>query len=110
MRTVARRWGSGSFLGLGNRVFILTNEHVATVRAGGRTFASQLKGPEDIWRIAGDHAEHPAPLDLAVLPVPDAAWSAPHGSAAIKVDRIALAHRPVEGELLAFSGFPGERV
>jgi hypothetical protein len=103
-------WGSGSFLRLQNRIYILTNEHVATVRANKRTLTSQLRGTEDIWRIVGNHFEYPAPLDLALLPVPGSMWSSSHGSRPIDVSQIALAHQPVEGELLAFTGFAGERV
>jgi hypothetical protein len=103
-------WGSGSFLRLGSRVFILTNQHVATVRAENRTLTSQLLGKEDIWRINGNHVELPAPYDLALLPVPESMWSGTHGSAPIGVGQIAVAHQPVQGELLAFTGFAGERV
>ena len=103
-------WGSGSFLQLGTRVFILTNEHVATARAEKRTLTSQLRGKEDIWRIDGNHVELPAPYDLALLPVPDLIWSATHSSTPIDVGQIAIAHQPVEGELLAFTGFAGDRV
>jgi hypothetical protein len=103
-------WGSGSFLQLGRRVFILTNEHVSTVRWSGRTLASQLLGQEDIWKIIDNHVERTSPLDLALLPVPDSVWAKTHNSTAITVDQIAIAHQPVVGELLAFTGFAGERV
>ena len=103
-------WGSGSFLELGGKVFILTNEHVADARTPSQQLASQLHNQEDIWRIVGNHVQLPLPLDLALLPVPDVMWATTHGSKAIGVEQIAIAHDPVEGELLAFSGFAGERV
>lgn len=103
-------WGSGSFLQLGGRVFILTNEHVAYARSPSQDLASQLHQQEDIWRIVGKHVDFPLPLDLALLPVPVSMWATTHGSVAIGVEQIAIAHDPVEGELLAFSGFAGERV
>lgn len=103
-------WGSGSFLQLGNKVFILTNEHVANVRSKEQALTSQLLGNEDIWQIDGNHLELPAPFDLSLLPVTDSMWSATHRSIPIDIDQIAIAHRPVAGELLAFSGFAGERV
>ena len=103
-------WGSGSFLRLGSKVFILTNEHVAEVRRRKRMLASQLQDTEAIWRIDGNQIELPAPYDLALLPVPEAMWAAAHGSTPIEVAQVDIAHRPVEGELLAFTGFAGERV
>lgn len=103
-------WGSGSFLRQGTGIFILTNEHVAEVRRRKRILTSRLRDSEEIWRIIGNHVELPAPYDLALLPVADTTWSAAHGSTTIEVIQITDAHRPVEGELLAFTGFAGERV
>ncbi|POM13930.1 Uncharacterised protein [Burkholderia cepacia] len=104
-------WGSGSYLRLGNQTFILTNEHVAQVRSDERTLAYQLKGQEDIRRIVGGHIEFPAPLDLALLPVPADVWSnTSNESRAIEIDQIALCHAPVQTELLTFSGFSGSNV
>lgn len=60
--SMARGWGSGSHLRLGSRVLILTNEHVARVRAEGRTLAHQFDGQDDIRPVVGDHAELPSPL------------------------------------------------
>lgn len=104
-------WGSGSYLRLGDKVFILTNEHVSCVRRQNRVLAHQFDGQEDIRRIVGDHVEYPYPLDLALLPVDMTAWDdLSNLSKTIGVDRIALAHDPVEGEILTFTGFAGERV
>jgi len=104
-------WGSGSYLRLGSRIFILTNEHVAHVRARQKTLAYQFDGQIDIRRIVGDHYEYPAPLDLALLPVCMAAWSAPsNASKAIEIDQIAIGHNPVPTELLTFSGVSGSNV
>ena len=50
-------WGSGSYLRLGDKVFILTNEHVSCVRRDNRVLAHQFDGQEDIRRIVGDHVE-----------------------------------------------------
>jgi hypothetical protein len=102
-------WGSGSYIGLGERRFVVTNEHVATVRYQNQSLAHQLLNDDDLYRIVGNHADHPLPLDLALLPVSDQAWAAErHGSRAIDIDQIALAHDPVPGELLTFTGFSGE--
>lgn len=103
-------WGSGAFLRLGKQVFVLTNHHVADARTPTQRLTSQLKGQEDIWVIVGNHFSFPLPLDLALLPVPEKIWQTQHDSTAIAVSEIALAHDPVKGELLAFSGFAGDRV
>jgi hypothetical protein len=104
-------WGSGSFLRLGDRIFILTNEHVAAAREQNRPLGTQLLDCDEIWRIAGDHLALPDPFDLALLPVGDHVWNASgHGSQAIEIAQIAVAHEPFPNELLVLSGFAGERV
>src|SRR6185369_5445901 len=109
--TYGEGWGSGSYLRLGDRVFILTNEHVAAAREQGVLLTNQFDGQEDIRGIIGNHAAYPAPLDLALLPVAMAAWSDPtNTSKAIEIEQISLAHDPVRGELLAFAGFAGQSV
>jgi hypothetical protein len=104
-------WGSGSYLRLGDRVFILTNQHVACARRNGRVLAHQFDGQEDIRRIVGHHAEFPHPLDVAVLPVDMRAWAdVSNKSKAIDIDQIVIGHDPEPTqELLAFTGFAGER-
>jgi hypothetical protein len=102
-------WGSGSYIRLGERRFLLTNEHVATVRWHNHFLGHQFLNYDDLYRIVGNHVDYPYPLDLALLPVSDAAWaSKPHGSRTIGIDQIALAHDPAPGELLTFTGFSGE--
>jgi hypothetical protein len=104
-------WGSGSYLRLGDKVFILTNEHVAAAREQGTVLTNQFDGQEDIRQIVGDHAAYPAPLDLALLPVDMAAWSeSTNTSNAIEIEQISLAHDPVRGELLTLAGFAGQNV
>jgi hypothetical protein len=40
----------------------------------------------------------------------DEVWSAfPHGSSAIQIDKIAMAHTPFPTEVFAFAGYAGER-
>jgi len=102
-------WGSGSYLKLGERVFILTNEHVARARKEGRMLIHQFLGEEDFRPIAGDHVEHEWPLDLALLPVDGEAWRQSNNqSRAISINQISLAHLPVTGEILTFTGFSGQ--
>lgn len=104
-------WGSGSYLRLGTRVFILTNQHVACVRKASRVLAYQFDGQEDIRAIVGDHVEIGLPFDLALLPVDMNAWTdQSNKSKAIEVDQILHAHAPLPTELLTFVGFGGENV
>jgi hypothetical protein len=103
-------WGSGSFVEVGNRRFVLTNEHVARARRTGERLGVRLDEQDQLLCIVGDHSELPWPWDLALLPVTDAAWSAlPHGSSTIRIDQIATAHTPVPTEVFAFAGYAGER-
>lgn len=104
-------WGSGSYLRLGNAVYILTNEHVSTVRQDNRFLGYQFDGQDDIRRVIGNHIESRAPFDLGLLPVDMPSWNDPsNGSKAIEIEQIALAHEPVLTEVMTFAGFAGEKV
>jgi hypothetical protein len=104
-------WGSGAYLELAGKVFILTNEHVACARNAGRKLGYQFDQQEDILHVVGDHVALPPPFDLALLPVDELKWrDQSNGSSAIQIDQIALAHSPVQTEILTFSGFAGGNV
>lgn len=102
-------WGSGSYISLGSRVFILTNEHVAEARRQSQILTHKFVDDEIIRPIAGNHSEMPWPYDLALLPVKDDDWASEHGSRAIGLERMGFAHTPVPGELFTFSGFSGQQ-
>ena len=103
-------WGSGSFLQLGERKFVLTNEHVAKRRRSGARLGVRLEGQDNLMILVGDHIELPWPWDLALIPVSDAAWIAvEHTSLAISVDQIFPVHAAAPTEVFAFSGYAGER-
>src|SRR5580658_573911 len=109
--TYGEGWGSGSYLHLGDKVFILTNEHVAAAREQGDVLTNQFDGQKDIRRIIGNHTAYPVPLDLALLPVDMEAWSDPtNTSKAIEIEQISFAYDPVAGELLTFAGFAGQSI
>jgi hypothetical protein len=104
-------WGSGSYMRLGDRVVILTNQHVVAARAEGKTLCHQFDGQGDIRAIVGTHVEYPFPLDLALLPVDMRAWTGEtNKSKGIETEQISLGHDPVPTELLTFTGFAGENV
>lgn len=100
-------WGSGSFIELDGRKYILTNQHVANTP---KQIGFRLDGQEDMPRISGNYVEQGWPWDLALLPVSDEIWSSlDHRSALIQVEQLALAHTPFPTEVFAVSGFAGER-
>ncbi len=103
-------WGSGSFVGINGRKYILTNEHVAEARSRSLQLGYRFDEQEQLLRIAGDHVAKAWPWDLALLSVTDEAWSSlEHRSVPIQEDQIALAHTPIPSEVFAFAGYAGER-
>src|ERR1035437_7450940 len=109
MVITVRGWGSGAYIRLGDRYFVLTNEHVASVRKADQYLGHQFLGDEELYRIIGNHVDFPLPLDLALLPVSTEAWAKKsNGSRAIEIEQIAIVHDPVPGELLTFIGFSGQ--
>jgi hypothetical protein len=104
-------WGSGSYIRIKNRLFILTNKHVLDVKHQGRKLAYQFDGQPNVYLSAGQNIEVGWPEDLALLPVDDGVWNATaHTSKAIDPAQIASRHAPVEHEMLAFVGFAGDNV
>jgi hypothetical protein len=102
-------WGSGAFIELDGRKYILTNEHVARARDS-KSLGFRFDEQEDMPRVIGDHIEQGPPWDLALLPVSNEVWSAhDHRSALIQEDQIAFAHTSFPTEIFAISGFAGER-
>uniref|UniRef100_B0T9I0 Peptidase S1 and S6 chymotrypsin/Hap n=1 Tax=Caulobacter sp. (strain K31) TaxID=366602 RepID=B0T9I0_CAUSK len=102
--------GSGSFLEVAGRKFVLTNEHVAAAKRKGNPLGVRFHDQDQLLVLMGDHVEATWPWDLALLPVSDEGWSKfDHSAAAIQIDQIALAHAPYPTEVLAFSGYAGER-
>lgn len=103
-------WGSGSFVELDGAKYILTNEHVATVRCSGEKLGFRFNDQDRLARIQGNHVEKTWPWDLALLPVNKETWvGIEHTSKAIQIGQIALAHTPIQTEVFAFTGFAGER-
>jgi len=102
--------GTGAFLKLGERIFILTNEHVARVRTTTQDLVYQMANNDEPNFVRGNHASYELPFDMALLPVDEAVWSkSNHGSKAITPDMIAIAHAPVPTELFTFAGYSEQR-
>ena len=102
--------GSGSFLKLGERMFVLTNEHVVRARRSGARLGIRFDGQDDLICLMGNHIELPWPWDLALIPVSDDAWTVrEHTALAITVDQILPVHAAAPTEVFAVAGFAGER-
>lgn len=102
-------WGTGAYVRMADKVFIITNEHVARARSSTQTLLHKLNGREDFYPIVGDHASFGPPLDIALLPVSMEIWEKEnHSSKAITLDMISIAHATAPTELLMFAGFAGD--
>jgi hypothetical protein len=103
-------WGSGSFIEIDGVKFVLTNEHVAEARAKGKRLGVRFDEQDRLPYVIGDHVATPWPLDLALLPVVDAAWAdLDHGSSAFQLDQITDTHASFPTEVLVFAGYAGDR-
>jgi hypothetical protein len=102
-------WGTGTYLRLRDRVFILTNQHVAATRSTEQQLIHQMHGLEDLFVVVGHHAAEGWPLDLAILPAETGWHHGEHDARAISLDQISIAHDPAPTELFTFYGFCGER-
>ena len=102
-------WGSGSFIELEGKTYILTNEHVAKIRHRGEALGFQFADQEALFSVRGNHVDQSWPWDLALLPVTEKVWTGgEHASKAIQIGQIALAHTPMPTEVFALAGFAGE--
>ena len=102
--------GSGTYISLAGRTFILTNCHVADARSATQLLIHLLKDQEQLVPIIGNHLAIPLPQDVALLPVDAAAWAAAgHNSRAITTSIFLPKHDPAPTELLFLMGFAGER-
>jgi len=102
-------WGSGSYCEFEKQRYLLTNEHVAA-KLQTHSLAHKFHDDESYFRFR--HAFHaaPAPYDTAVVRVDDREWTRfPHGAVPIPEGQFAVAHKPVESELLFVLGYSGER-
>jgi len=101
--------GTGAYLEYGLKRLIITNEHVIRDYRL-RQFGHQLLGCDDVFRLEKPRALEGHPVDAAICIIKSALWnSRPHTAELVPLSRIARRHRPVPGELLYLSGYPGER-
>ncbi|GJD32278.1 hypothetical protein PMNALOAF_3546 [Methylobacterium adhaesivum] len=108
---VPRLSGTGSFVELFERRFLLTNEHVILDPATNSELpdlAHGLHGTDSVIRCAHGSLSASYPIDCALCPVPETAWSVDHRAAAIQEASITWAHATVPREILFFRGYAQE--
>jgi hypothetical protein len=96
-------WGTGNYVAVDDRIFLVTNEHVA-VDAGKDHLAHLVRGDEYV-RIADEFDVRPWPLDIAATQL--AALNAPPKDQCIVPEQFDRLYAPVEHELLFWIGYPG---
>jgi hypothetical protein len=101
--------GSGSYFENSHGQFIVTNEHVAHYNQTNRLTHS-FKGSDNILNICNPFLSQGHPIDVAISKIDTETWqNHKYQGEAIPIKRFANRHFPVEGELLFFAGFSGER-
>ena len=107
--TEGEHLGSGSYLELEGKKYIITNEHVAKHLAT-HSLTHQFFGNETILRLTKPAITKLAPIDVAVSEIPDSSWCLfDHSALAIPSERFAAIHNPAEHECLFFAGYSGQR-
>jgi hypothetical protein len=108
---VPRLSGTGSFISLFNRRFLLTNEHVlgdGQQNAWFPNLAHGLPGSNDKHGITRTPLFAPFPIDCAINLVADDVWATNHHAQTISDAQFTWAHAPVAREILFFRGYAQE--
>ena len=101
--------GSGSYIEYQGSRFIISNEHVARPILKYHLTHS-FKGNEKIFNIKNPFLSEKHPVDVSICKVEEGIWinECSEGKS-IPLDRFSKKHSVVDGELLFFAGFSGER-
>ena len=101
--------GSGSYVGAPTARFLVTNEHVARhIRSAPLTH--QFLDADTVLRCTNNFVVNEEPIDVAASQISEDSWShCRHSSLCIPLERFAVSHDPVEGELFFIIGYSGER-
>lgn len=100
--------GSASYIEYMEKKFILTNDHVSRGNAGcGLTH--MFWGLDNVYRVSSDWFSIFSPVDASACLVNQSLWKEEHNSNAIPLSRFAKKHDPIQGELLFFVGYSGDR-
>jgi hypothetical protein len=101
--------GSASYIEYANEKFIISNEHVAKANLHYHLTLS-FKGNENIFNIKNHFLGEEYPIDVSITKVDNNLWIEEHMEGkAIPLERFSSKHATVDGELLFFAGFSGER-
>lgn len=107
-----RLLGTGSYIEMLGQRLLITNEH--NVKAlETHSLGLQLHGNDGVFKLHNSAPGLALPVDCAYSLISDHIWSTqaelqPHQARAVPGSRIAIAHMPVENELLFFRGYAGE--
>ena len=100
--------GTGSYVEIDNRRFLVTNEHVAACRST-HSLAHQFAKCSDVYRTLHPFVCVTYPNDIAMCAIDDSVWfRTMHGARAIPINRFADHHSPTEHELLFLCGYSGD--
>ena len=107
--TEGEHLGSGSYLEIEGKKYIVTNEHVAKHLAT-HSLTHQFFGNENTLKLTKPAITKLSPVDVAFIEIPNLSWFLfDHSALEIPSDRFAAAHNPAESECLFFAGYSGER-
>ena len=99
--------GSGSFIELHGRVFILTNYHVSK-QSEADSLAFMMKGSDNIFKLSKESVFLDYPFDLSLILINSQIWeNRPPETNCIPIEKFLDIEDPLEHELFAFTGFPG---
>lgn len=101
--------GSASYIESDGEVFLMTNEHVAR-QIESRHLTHAFKDNSKIINIRNSFFYKAYPIDIAISEIDNDLWRQERsGAQAVALKRFAEQHKTVNGELLFFAGFSGER-
>jgi hypothetical protein len=99
--------GTGNYVQLSGRKYLLTNEHVAEA-VERNSLGHQFLNCDDVFRATNPFLAMPHPFDVAVSAIEQAVWThSSHNAAAIPEDKWALVHGTLKGEIVFFKGYAG---
>jgi hypothetical protein len=100
-------WGTGNYVELLQKQHLLTNEHVAQILTN-HSIGHQFLDNDSVFRATNPFSTFGWPIDAAVSVIDERVWtSQPHHSQPIPESKWALAHAPVQGEILFLKGYSG---
>ncbi len=100
--------GTGNYVQLRGQKYLLTNEHVAAA-SNQSPLGHQYLSNHVIFRVLNPFRVVGLPLDVAVGAIDERIWThGTHDSAMIPESKFAIAHTPVDREILFFIGFSGQ--